>query len=65
MREGRLVHAKCGKLAGVEVIYRVVAWGENGAFSVEPEAKFPKDNIAESNEAILMESCRLLDESRA
>ena len=47
------------------MIYRVVAWGENGAFSVEPEARFPKDNIAESNEAILMESCRLLDESRA
>jgi len=63
LRKGKLVHAECGKLAGVEAIYHVIAWGDNGGFSVEPEEQFPPDNIFESNESILMEGCRLLDES--
>jgi DNA-binding response OmpR family regulator len=65
MREGRLVHARCARLSGVGAVYRVIAWGEHGAFTVEPEGKFPKDNVAESVEAVLMEGCRLLDESMA
>lgn len=63
LRKGKLVNAECGKLTGVEAIYHVIAWGEDGSFAVEPEEHFPPDNIFESNEAILMEGCRLLDES--
>ncbi|MCZ6767287.1 MAG: DUF4388 domain-containing protein [bacterium] len=63
LRKGKLVNGECGKLTGVEAIYRVIAWRENGAFAAEPEEHFPPDNIFESNETILMEGCRLLDES--
>jgi hypothetical protein len=64
MRHGQIVHAVCGELKGVDAIYQVIGWGEDGSFSVEPTDDSPPDNISESNEAILMEGCRLLDESR-
>lgn len=63
LRLGKMVHATSGPTEGVDAIYRVIGWGDDGLFRVEPTKQFPPDNIFESNEAILMEGCRLLDES--
>ena len=65
MEEGRMIHAACGDLTGEEAIYRVIAWGDEGSFSVAPIDDFPEPNIELPNEVILMEGCRILDESRA
>jgi len=62
---GRLCHARCTDVQGVEAVYRVIAWGDEGAFSVEVVSEFPPANIAESTEGVLMEGCRLYDESHA
>lgn len=62
--QGRLCHAVCGKLSGVEAIYAIIAWEEDGEFAVEPVETCPPDNVGATLESILMEGCRLLDESR-
>lgn len=64
LERGRLVHARCGTLSGVEAVYRVISWEDDGAFAVHPESDFPRGNIAQAIESVLMEGCRLLDESR-
>lgn len=63
LRRGRMVHAECGSESGVDAIYRIIGWGDDGTFSVEPTKEFPIDNIFEANEVILMEGCRLMDEA--
>jgi len=63
LRRGRMVHATCGDAAGVDAIYSIIGWGENGAFEIQPATKYPSDNVFEANEAILMEGCRLMDEA--
>ena len=62
---GRLCHARGGDLEGVEAVYRVIAWGDEGAFAVEVVSEFPPANVQESTEGVLMEGCRLYDESHA
>lgn len=64
MQRGKMVHAIYGRLSGEEAIYSMIEWGNDGEFTVEPEDDLPPPNIVESNEAILMEGCRLLDESK-
>ncbi len=64
LERGRLVHAECGSLTGVEAVYRVISWEDDGAFAVHPETDFPPATIAQAVESVLMEGCRLLDESR-
>ena len=65
MDQGRPVFAQCGEVAGVEAIYSIITWREEGSFVVEPEDKFPQANIEATMNSILMEGCRLLDESNA
>ena len=65
MKDGRPVFADCGDLRGEEAIHRLISWGEEGRFVVEPAEDFPEPNISSSLESILMEGCRLLDESGA
>ncbi len=65
MNRGRPVFAKCGDATGVEAIYRVIGWQEDGAFLVEPEDVFPRANIDASIQSILMEGCRQFDEKNA
>jgi hypothetical protein len=57
--------AELGARAGVEAIYRAIAW-DSGTWAIEQidESELPEPNVHQSNEAILMEGCRLLDESR-
>jgi DNA-binding response OmpR family regulator len=64
MERGKIVHAKCGDILGEQAIYEVIRWGEDGSFNVEPTQQIPEANVTDSNERILMEGCRLLDESR-
>lgn len=61
---GQLTHAASGDLRGGPAVYRVIAWEDDGRFAVEPVADFPEPNIGLPLESILMEGCRLLDESR-
>lgn len=61
---GELRHAVCGGRSGVEAIYAIIGWEEDGEFSVEPVSDCPPDNVGATLESILMEGCRLLDESR-
>ncbi len=63
LREGSIVFAELGALSGPEAIYECLSWS-TGAWSVEPVAPddIPPSNSDESNESILMEGCRLLDE---
>ena len=63
MRRGRMVHARCGEAMGVDAIYRIIGWGDDGTFEIKPAREFPSDNVFEANEAILMEGCRLMDEA--
>ena len=63
MRQGVLVHATCGSATGPEAVYRLIAWQDDGEYVVEPETDFPKTTITEPIEKILMDGCRILDES--
>lgn len=61
---GRMSYAACGGIEGEDAIYQVIRWDDDGTFFVEPTDDLPPPNITEANESILMEGCRLLDESR-
>lgn len=63
--QGKLVHARAGSLHGVDAVYRVITWGDDGSFMVVPVDTFPAANITESVEMVLMEGCRRFDESHA
>ncbi len=65
MAGGRPTFASCGALAGPEAVYRIIAWDDEGQFTVDDADDFPEPNLEESMESLLMEGVRLLDESRA
>jgi hypothetical protein len=60
---GRIIHAETQELEGAAAIYEGLAWTD-GSWLVEPVVTedLPEANIGESNESLLMEGCRLLDE---
>jgi DNA-binding NarL/FixJ family response regulator len=60
---GNLVVARLKDLKGPEALYEGLTWAD-GTWSIEPveTEEIPPRNISLSNEAILMEGCRLLDE---
>jgi DNA-binding response OmpR family regulator len=63
MQKGRFTHGTCGEIVGPESVYRVIAWGQDGEFTVREESTFPPQTISASTESLLMEGCRLLDEA--
>jgi len=65
MREGQMVYSKYGEIDGVEAIYKIISWQEEGLFKTDPVTEFPPDNISLPNDFILMEGCRLLDEEKS
>jgi DNA-binding response OmpR family regulator len=65
LQDGRLVHARAGSLQGVDAVYNVITWGDDGSFAVVPVDTFPPANITETVESVLMEGCRRYDESHA
>lgn len=60
---GRLVHARAGEVQGVDAVYQVITWGDEGTFMVVPVDTFPAVNITDAVEKVLMEGCRRFDES--
>ena len=64
LEQGRLVHAACDDLQGEEAVHRLVAWEDDGQYAVEPAADFPAANVSLPLDSVLMEGCRLLDESK-
>ncbi|MEZ5360017.1 MAG: DUF4388 domain-containing protein [Candidatus Zixiibacteriota bacterium] len=60
---GHITHAVYRSLGGPEAVYQGLAWA-NGTWTVEPItiSDIPAPNNQASNESILMEGCRLIDE---
>ncbi len=61
---GRVIHAACGELLGEEAVFRVITWEDDGTFVVYPETDPPAPTIHVATDGVLMEGCRLLDESK-
>ena len=61
---GTIIYAKLGDLVGPDAIYRAMLWDE-GSWEVTPVKlnQMPEPNNELSNESILMEGCRLMDEA--
>ncbi len=61
--KGGIKYAQCDNLSGVDAIYEGLRWTE-GLWLIEPisSEEIPHPNIDQSNESILMEGCRLIDE---
>jgi DNA-binding response OmpR family regulator len=60
-RDGKVVHARCGRLVGERAFYRMLVWGE-GTFSMDFVAHDEPDVIGPSTQALLMEGVRRVDE---
>ena len=62
--KGQITFAQMGELKGEKAIHRALEW-KSGTWAIEPvmEADLPEPNNDLSNESILLEGCRLLDES--
>ncbi|MCB2231530.1 DUF4388 domain-containing protein [bacterium] len=65
LEHGQIRHADCNGKTGAEAVYEGIPWTE-GSWMIEPVSvdSLPEPNNSLSNESILMEGCRLLDESR-
>jgi len=61
---GEIVGADSGRLQDAEAIYDFVTWTA-GRFAFSPEAVPERLPLGQSFDRLLLESCRLLDESRA
>jgi DNA-binding response OmpR family regulator len=64
LRKGQMAYAKYGDVCGVDAIYKIIAWGDRGSFSIEHARDFPPSNISLPNDFIIMEGCRQLDEEK-
>jgi len=62
-REGDIIGATAGATTGPEAVYAFLAWAK-GHFSFAPGDPGEGEPIARSVEHLLLEGCRLLDESR-
>lgn len=60
-RDGALVDAELGKLAGEKAVYRALVWSE-GAFEIDFRDVRREDTIETSTQGILMEGMRRVDE---
>jgi len=63
LRNGQMVHGRCGRAIGEEAVCRIIHWRDDGSFRLEPVREFPPENIFSPNDYVLMEGLRLLDES--
>jgi CheY-like chemotaxis protein/signal recognition particle receptor subunit beta len=62
-REGDIISAACGGTSGADGVYAFLAW-EKGSFKFTPGDPGSGEPLAQSVEHLLLEGCRLLDESR-
>ncbi len=63
LHQGEIIHARCAGLEGENAIYELLTWKE-GFFQVRTPKKLPERNVFGSTEAIMLEGCRLMDESQ-
>jgi len=63
LKRGQIVYSVLGELEGAEAVCEAITWTD-GQWYVQPisESEYPETNTDWSNEEILMEGCRLLDE---
>jgi hypothetical protein len=59
---GAMVHAVCNDVVGKEAVYALLHW-KDGQFSFDGSRTTPLQSITASWEEVLLEGCRLLDES--
>jgi CheY-like chemotaxis protein len=62
-REGQIISAAVGTESGSEAVYAYLAW-EKGSFKFTPGEPGQGEPLAQSVEHLLLEGCRLLDESQ-
>jgi CheY-like chemotaxis protein len=62
-RSGEITSATLGSVTGPEAVYGFLAW-EKGSFAFTPGDPGSGEPLAQSVEHLLLEGCRLLDESR-
>lgn len=60
---GEIVHAQHGRQKGDQAFFEILAWPE-GYFEVHPVTVLPGRNITTHTTGLLLEGCRILDESR-
>jgi len=63
LNQGRITYAECDEVVGAAAVYCALAW-RKGVWSLDsivPE-DLPEPNTSDSNDAILLEGCRRLDE---
>ncbi|MDF1544202.1 MAG: DUF4388 domain-containing protein [bacterium] len=65
LNRGEIIYAKLDEIEGPEAIYRAMKWVE-GTWEIEPikSSQMPEPNNEFSNESILMEGCRQIDEDQ-
>ena len=61
LKNGQMVHARLGDLAGEEAIYALAIWS-SGDFQFTPGEETNASSIDKSNTSLLMEAARRLDE---
>jgi hypothetical protein len=61
LRNGQMIHARVGDLAGEEAIYALAIWS-SGDFQFSPGEEPDTVSIEKSNTSLLMEAARRLDE---
>jgi predicted DNA-binding protein (UPF0251 family) len=64
LNQGDIIYAECGDKVGAEAVYEGISWA-SGTWNIQPVTpqNLPEPNNFYSNESIMMEGCRLLDES--
>ena len=63
LREGDIISATAGATTGADGVYAFLAW-EKGSFKFTPGDPGQGAPLAQSVEHLLLEGCRILDESR-
>lgn len=61
LKNGQMVHARVGQLAGEEAIYALAIWS-SGDFQFAPNEETAETTVHKSNTSLLMEAARRLDE---
>jgi DNA-binding response OmpR family regulator len=64
LNQGDIIYAESGEKTGAEAVYEGISW-TSGTWNIQPVTpqNLPEPNNFYSNESIMMEGCRLLDES--
>jgi hypothetical protein len=62
MEEGRIVNALIDNLKGEDAFYKIIYWNE-GAFNIDPNIAITDRLINISNDSLLLEGYRRMDEA--